>query len=117
MASANVTARGMSRAGWRNSLAIWAIASHPTNSHIKMLAAVPTAHHPWGAKGSQWWVARDGRATATATAIAATRVPESSNWKPEETRRPSVLLARTAAIMAMATAVATARPDPARLAT
>jgi hypothetical protein len=87
-ASANVTARGMSRAGWRNSLAICAIASHPTNSHIKMLAAVPTAHQPWGANGRQWWVTRDGRATLTATAMATTRAAERANWKPDETRRP-----------------------------
>src|SRR5271163_3561249 len=113
-ANASATARGMSRAGWRNSLAIWAIASHPTNSHIKMLAAVPTAHQPWGANGRQWWVTRDGTATLTATAIAATRAAERAIWKPDETRRPRALVARTAVIMAMATALATTRPEPAR---
>src|ERR1700678_3920850 len=115
--SANVTARGMSRAGWRNSLGIWALAFQPTNSHIKMLAAVPTAHQPWGAKGCQWWVTRDGRATLTATAMAATRAAERANWKPDETRRPRALVARTAVIMAMGTALATPRAEPARSAT
>src|SRR5580700_8419147 len=109
---AKVTARGMSLAGLRNSFAIWAIASHPTNSHINMFAAVPTAHHPWGANGRQWWVARDGRATATATAMAATRAPERASWKADETRRPKALAARTPIIMATATAVATPLPDP-----
>ena len=60
------------RAGLRNSPASWATASQPTNSHTRMLAAVPTAHHPWGANGVQLSPARDGSATETATMIAAT---------------------------------------------
>ncbi len=82
-----------------------------------MLAAVPAAHQPWGAKGVQLSPAREGSATAIATTITPRSTDESPSWNPEETRRPSVFASSTITNIASPTEAATADPEPERSAT
>jgi hypothetical protein len=86
-------------------------------SHIRMFAAVPTAHQPCGAKGVQCSVALVGNATATATPTTPTSTAESTSWKPEDRRRPNAFAPKTTAYVANATATATPVPEPVRSAT
>src|SRR6266511_4391420 len=92
-------ARGRSVSGRRKSPASWATASHPTKSHTRMVAAVPTAHHPCGANGVQLSPALDGSATTIATAITTISTEESANWRPDEMCRPNTFAINTVANM------------------
>ena len=82
-----------------------------------MFAAVPTAHQPCGANGDQPSPARDGNATAVATATTTISTAESASWKPDEMRSPSTLAPTTVVNIARPTTTATAVPPPTRSAT
>ena len=82
-----------------------------------MLAAVPIANQPWGAKGTHCAPRMVGSANAIAIASTTTRSDDSISCSGADMRRPSALLAKTTPKIASATTIATPEDAPVRSAT